>query len=56
VLWYYRSLVREYRAGGVTQLLKPLLDDLDRTVTELEHYSGLLADPKRTPRQLRQKK
>src|SRR6516162_3550371 len=45
VLWYYRSLVREYRAGGVSHLLKPLLDDLDRAVTELEHYSGLLADP-----------
>ena len=45
VLWYYRSLVQEYRAGGSTHLLKPLLDDLDRTVTELEHYSGLLADP-----------
>jgi (p)ppGpp synthase/HD superfamily hydrolase len=55
VLWYYRSLVREYRAGGVTHLLKPLLDDLDRTVTELEHYSGLLADPKRTIRQLKRK-
>lgn len=39
VLWYYRSLVREYRAAGVTHLLKPLLDDLDRTVTELEHLA-----------------
>lgn len=48
VLWYYRSLVREYRAGGVTHLLKPLLDDLDRTVTELEHLSGLLAEPRRS--------
>jgi (p)ppGpp synthase/HD superfamily hydrolase len=47
VLWYYRSLVREYRAGGMTHLLKPLLDDLDRTVTELEHLSGLLAEPER---------
>lgn len=47
VLWYYRSLVHEYRAGGVTHLLKPLLDDLDRTVTEVEHLSGLLAEPKR---------
>lgn len=56
VLWYYRSLVREYHAGGVTHLLKPLLDDLDRTVTELEHYSGLLADPKRVVRQLKLKK
>ena len=48
VLWYYRSLVREYRAGGVTHLLKPLLDDYDRAVTELEHLSGLLADPGRS--------
>ena len=23
-LWYYRSLVREYRVGGVTHRLKPL--------------------------------
>ena len=45
VLWYYRSLVREYRAAGVTHQLKPLLDDLDRVVTELEHLSGLLAAP-----------
>jgi (p)ppGpp synthase/HD superfamily hydrolase len=56
VLWYYRSLVREFRAGGVTHLLKPLLDDLDRAVTELEHYSGLLADPRITIRQLKRKK
>lgn len=47
VLWYYRSLVREYRAGGVTPLLKPLLDDYDRVVTELEHLSGILAEPAR---------
>src|SRR5271157_1514633 len=45
VLWYYRSLVREYRAGGVTHMLKPLFDDYDRAVTELEHLSGLLAAP-----------
>ena len=56
VLWYYRSLVREFRAGGVTHLLKPLLDDLDRTVTELEHYSGLLADPTLAKRQIKRKK
>ena len=47
VLWYYRSLVREFRAGGVTAMLKPLLDDLDRVVTELEHLSGILAQPHR---------
>jgi (p)ppGpp synthase/HD superfamily hydrolase len=39
VLWYYRSLVDAYRAAGVTHALKPLLDDLDRTVTELEHLT-----------------
>ena len=39
VLWYYRSLVREYRAAGVTPLLKPLLDEYDRVVTELEHLA-----------------
>ena len=43
IIWYYRSLVNEYRAGGVTHLLKPLLDDLDRVVVEVEHLSGLLA-------------
>jgi len=39
VLWYYRSLVTAFRAAGVTHQLKPLLDDLDRTVTELEHLA-----------------
>jgi (p)ppGpp synthase/HD superfamily hydrolase len=42
IIWYYRSLVTEYRAGGVTHLLKPLLDDLDRVVLEVEHLSGVL--------------
>jgi (p)ppGpp synthase/HD superfamily hydrolase len=44
-LWYYRSLVREYRLGGVTHKLKPLIDDLDRVVTEVEHMSGIFASP-----------
>src|ERR1035441_10522264 len=43
IIWYYRSLVNEYRSGGVTHLLKPLLDDLDRVVVEVEHLSGFLA-------------
>jgi len=43
IIWYYRSLVTEFRAGGVTHLLKPLLDDLDRVVLEVEHLSGVLA-------------
>jgi (p)ppGpp synthase/HD superfamily hydrolase len=49
VLWYYRSLVREYRAAGVTHQLKQLLDDLDRVVTELEHLT-LVAEPERATR------
>jgi len=51
-LWYYRSLVREYRLGGVTHRLKPLVDDLDRVVTEVEHLSGILASPIRPPRRV----
>jgi hypothetical protein len=49
-LWYYRSLVQEFRAAGVTHQLKPLLDELDRVVTELEHLSGLLAAPLKSSR------
>jgi (p)ppGpp synthase/HD superfamily hydrolase len=49
-LWYYRSLVREFRRAGVTPNLKPLLDELDRVVTELEHHSGLLASPVKASR------
>lgn len=51
-LWYYRSLVREYRRGGVTHRLKPLIDDLDRVVTEVEHLSGILGAPVRPKRRL----
>jgi (p)ppGpp synthase/HD superfamily hydrolase len=51
-LWYYRSLVREYRMPGVTHRLKPLVDDLDRVVTEVEHLSGLLASPIKPPRRI----
>jgi (p)ppGpp synthase/HD superfamily hydrolase len=35
-LWYLRSLVNTYRASGSD----PLLDELDRTVTEIENLSG----------------
>jgi (p)ppGpp synthase/HD superfamily hydrolase len=52
VIWYYRSLVTEYRAAGVTHLLKPLLDDLDRVVTEVEHLSGLLGASQKPHRKL----
>jgi (p)ppGpp synthase/HD superfamily hydrolase len=54
-LWYYRSLVREYRVPGVTHRLKPLIDDLDRVVTEVEHLSGILASPIRPPRRIASK-
>ena len=50
VLWYYRSLVREFRAAGVTHMLKPLLDDLDRVVTELEHLALVQAAGRATPK------
>ncbi|HTV66495.1 MAG TPA: HD domain-containing protein [Bryocella sp.] len=51
-LWYYRSLVQQYRLGGITHRLKPLIDDLDRVVTEVEHLSGILASPIRPPRRV----
>lgn len=54
-LWYYRSLVNQYRAGGVTHLLKPLIDDLDRVVTELEHLAGSLTPPRPVTRRMRPK-
>ncbi len=52
IIWYYRSLVNEYRAGGMTYLLKPLIDDLDRVVMEVEHLSGLLATSPKPHRRL----
>jgi len=55
IIWYYRSLVTQYRAGGVTHMLKPLLDDLDRVVTEVEHLSGLLGAPPKPHRKLTSK-
>jgi (p)ppGpp synthase/HD superfamily hydrolase len=54
-LWYYRSLVREYRLGGITHRLKPLIDDLDRVVTEVEHLSGLWSAPPRPARKVANK-
>jgi hypothetical protein len=36
----------------VTHRLKPLIDDLDRVVTEVEHLSGLLAKPLPLPRRI----
>ncbi|HUI85413.1 MAG TPA: HD domain-containing protein [Candidatus Binatia bacterium] len=51
-LWYYRALVREYRLAGMTHRLRPLIDDLDRAVTEVEHISGILGSPIRPPRRI----
>ncbi len=52
IIWYYRSLVTQYRAGGVTHRLKPLIDDLDRIVIEVEHLSGLLGNTPKPHRRL----
>lgn len=35
-LWYYRALVEAYKAHGVT----PLLEELERTVSEIERLSN----------------
>lgn len=35
-LWYYRSLVTEFREAGGSESMKRLVDELDRTVTEIE--------------------
>jgi hypothetical protein len=37
VLWYYRALVTAFRAAGA----HPIVDDLDRAVTELEDVVAL---------------
>jgi (p)ppGpp synthase/HD superfamily hydrolase len=50
VLWYYRALVAAFRAAGVTHQLKPLLDDLDRVVTELEHLALVEAAAELSPK------
>jgi (p)ppGpp synthase/HD superfamily hydrolase len=42
VLWYYRTLVRTYRAIGYDTRL---VDLLDRTVAEIERLAGREADP-----------
>jgi (p)ppGpp synthase/HD superfamily hydrolase len=38
-LWYYRALVRAYRAGNVGGA-GPLIDELDRVVSEIEQLAG----------------
>lgn len=38
-LWYYRALVEAYRAAGTTAATQPLLDELERTVGEIERLS-----------------
>jgi hypothetical protein len=42
-LWYYRSLVHAYRAGGKSSLV----DELDLVVTELERLAAGDAAPDR---------
>jgi len=42
-LWYYRALVETYGAAGITSTTRPLLDEFDRTVSEIEENSdGIL--------------
>jgi len=36
-LWYYRALVEAFRCAGSN----PLIEELDRVVTELESLAGL---------------
>jgi GTP pyrophosphokinase len=40
-LWYYRSLVEAYRAGGQST---PLVEELDRVVTEIERLASSSQD------------
>jgi (p)ppGpp synthase/HD superfamily hydrolase len=40
-LWYYRALVDEFRKAGCT----PLVEELDRAVTELEAIAGTVPPP-----------
>ena len=35
-LWYYRALITAFREAGSN----PLVEELDRVVTELEKFSG----------------
>jgi (p)ppGpp synthase/HD superfamily hydrolase len=35
-LWYYRAMVKALRAAGPAELSIPVVDELDRVVTELE--------------------
>ncbi|MCA1990431.1 MAG: HD domain-containing protein [Coleofasciculus sp. S288] len=41
-LWYYRSLVDVFRTVGST----PLIEELDRAVTELEYLVGFTSEPR----------
>ncbi len=36
VLWYYRALVNAYRQSGGSEGMRRLVDELDRTVTQME--------------------
>jgi (p)ppGpp synthase/HD superfamily hydrolase len=39
-LWYYRSLINAYRAAERDVRIDPLVEELDRVVTELERLTG----------------
>jgi (p)ppGpp synthase/HD superfamily hydrolase len=39
LLWYYRALVATYR--GIDRFESPLIDELDRVVSELERLAGM---------------
>jgi (p)ppGpp synthase/HD superfamily hydrolase len=39
-LWYYRALIEAYRAAERDSRIDPLVEELDRVVTELERIAG----------------
>jgi (p)ppGpp synthase/HD superfamily hydrolase len=43
-LWYYRALVEAYRSLDLEPRTRPLVEELDRTVTELERLAGVNQD------------
>jgi hypothetical protein len=39
-LWYYRSMVTALRQAGSDPRVDPLVDELDRALSELERLAG----------------
>lgn len=39
-LWYYRALLEAYRIAGTTTATRPLLDELERTLVEVERLAA----------------